>query len=314
MIKYGANPLQTTKDGKNALHLYALSIVENDDNIQEMIDFLVSLGLSLNSCDNDKNTPLHHVMSLEVEEYQYFVTEENINAQNKDGVTPLMICTRTKAYESIEYFVSTFGPDVNVSDFNGDNALTSICYEETTPLILRLFLNNGLDPNLTDSDGITPLHLAMMYAITRHDDNTRLVRRLLLRGAIPKKDKEGKTPFDYFKEQGPSYNRFILSLTNTWTIQTSNGSEKIRDRYAFIEGFCKAAKHVKATEVKITAIPWNVTITPDEVYINDVYGNPCFTKSGKVDIYYKSLCGFKYCLELLGYSKQQIEIQVSKYH
>ena len=58
---------------------------------------------------------------------------------------------------------------------------------------LKLLLNYGANPNLTDSAGRTPLHIAVA-----EKENQKLVSQLLERGADPRiKDRSGRTAFDY---------------------------------------------------------------------------------------------------------------------
>ncbi len=71
-------------------------------------------------------------------------------------------------------------------------------FNVTQPVIeVELFMNtllkNGADVSLPDSDGQTPLHIAVRF------NNLLLAKSLLVKGGdnLTIKDKDGKTPLDY---------------------------------------------------------------------------------------------------------------------
>lgn len=77
------------------------------------------------------------------------------------------------------------------NDMYGDTLLHRACYKDD-PERIRLLLDRGADPNVSNLVGTTPLHWVCRYPKTSHTD---LVRFLLERGAdVNVRDKNGRTP------------------------------------------------------------------------------------------------------------------------
>ena len=70
------------------------------------------------------------------------------------------------------------------------------------------FLTNGANPNISDSEGHTPLHIAAF------EGNTSIAERLLKNGAEIKTNNSGKTPIEIAEERGNSeFINFIKEVT-----------------------------------------------------------------------------------------------------
>ena len=84
------------------------------------------------------------------------------------------------------------GADPNLrADFLNETPLM-MAVRENHIEIVKILLEHGADPNLTNSDGVSSLHLAA------YDGTENLVTLLLESGAKPGiRDKDGKTPLDW---------------------------------------------------------------------------------------------------------------------
>jgi cytohesin len=84
------------------------------------------------------------------------------------------------------------GVDPNIQDENGETPLHYAAWEGRLKVV-KLLLEHGADPNVQDKDGETPLHLAAW------DGHLDVVELLLEHGANPniQENKYGKTPLHY---------------------------------------------------------------------------------------------------------------------
>ena len=84
--------------------------------------------------------------------------------------------------------------------------------------VVRLLLKRGVDPNIQDQYGDTPLHIA---AHGGHDD---VVKLLLEYGADPTvKDKDGRTPLDLARAEG---RHEVVSVIEKWLRQGGGSSQR----------------------------------------------------------------------------------------
>lgn len=92
------------------------------------------------------------------------------------------------------------GLDINLQDDNGWSPLHFYA-QESNDYAIRLALENGANPNLTDSYGNGPLWTATMNA----RGNNACVEQLLEAGAVAdEKNKHGRSPLDMAKTIGGS--------------------------------------------------------------------------------------------------------------
>ncbi|WP_264705529.1 ankyrin repeat domain-containing protein [Wolbachia endosymbiont (group A) of Gymnosoma rotundatum] len=115
---------------------------------------------------------------------------EDIDAQDKDGVTPLHWAVADNNEESVKLFV-TRGAKVDVQD---KDELTPLHYAATYGYveIAEYLIDNGAGVDAQDKDGVTPLH----YAAAKSAKES--VKLLIKRKAnVNAQDKDGHTPL-YF--------------------------------------------------------------------------------------------------------------------
>ena len=108
------------------------------------------------------------------------------------GYTPLMKAIMQGHVQRAHMWIEA-GVDVNVTTGNGRTALLEAT--SRTPLSLQVvewLLEAGTDPNISDKDGIVPLHYAARYGLEL------VVEKLLHSGAdVNRSDNRGKNSFDY---------------------------------------------------------------------------------------------------------------------
>ena len=118
----------------------------------------------------------------------------DVNAQNKNGWTPLRMAVNKGFLEIVKLLIKN-GADVNAKDEDGctplHEAIGEGCYD-----IAKLLIENGADVNAKVFDGWTPLHLAALW------DKIDIVKVLIENGVDPFiKNKDGKTALDLCKDK-----------------------------------------------------------------------------------------------------------------
>ena len=122
----------------------------------------------------------------------------DVNTSNNKGETALAMCGKFQVVASsviIECFVKLLeaGAEVRLLSANILSVwMSSLCYHQDNPRVMRTLLQAGADVNLKDSNGLTPL---MKAADEGHDNNLKV---LINSGAdVNAADKEGTTPLMY---------------------------------------------------------------------------------------------------------------------
>jgi|GEM_PF-2401740 len=118
----------------------------------------------------------------------------------ENGDTLLLI---VRSDEMAYYVMENFECDFTATDEYGASPLHYAAYYELSAEVLKLYIENGADVNLQDSDGITPLMNAVPV--------TENVRLLLDNGAdVSIEDYDGYTAYDYITEEDDSYLKVLL--------------------------------------------------------------------------------------------------------
>lgn len=135
----GANPAILNKEGRPAL----LSFVISRDGNRQMFENMLQAGSDINLTDAEGNTLLHlsetrRDIGLSIEDALTYGA--NINAQNHQGQTPLMLACR---HDKNADFITLLehGADVNIKDKSGKTALDyakeRFCYYNHTRLYMQ---------------------------------------------------------------------------------------------------------------------------------------------------------------------------------
>jgi ankyrin repeat protein len=214
--------------GTTALHIAAL-----DGNV-EVLHLLLDSGANPNVRDKHGDTPLLIAVTHSVTDAVKLLLEHGANPNSKDtdgnnilhlvtedgfgGVRPIL----HQGELNIARLLIENGADVNVRDNAGNALLHKMLGDCVEYDDFKFLLSKGADPDVQNSKGETPLHVASKYP------DWRPVKWLLESGADPNStDKEGETPIekqaeeDYFgyrlahlRKHGAKTTKFSTDIVN----------------------------------------------------------------------------------------------------
>ncbi len=148
----------TDEHGANALLLAAGSLKDFN-----LIDYFVSKGIALQSRDHDGNGIFNYVAKGGNKELLQKLKNKGISVDklNKKGENALFLATRgsRKGYNSLEYFkyLESLGLDVNITNKDGNTPLHNLAYGNKDLNTFQYFLDKGVNPNQVNEEGNTVL-------------------------------------------------------------------------------------------------------------------------------------------------------------
>jgi ankyrin repeat protein len=198
----------------------------------ESVKLFVDAGMDVNSKNVDQSSGLILAAQFGFPEIVGLLLDHDAdpNARNQHGTTAIFAavesrdlcffnmglatdtspeCNQTQFdfYEVVQKLLDA-DADPNIKDNGGASALFFAAHD---PEIAELLLNNGADPNLTNSQGQTVL---------MDSDNPEFVKVLLTHKADPMiKDTQGKTAFDYAKQY---HSNEVLELLKATLVSTKS--------------------------------------------------------------------------------------------
>lgn len=188
---------QLTKSGRNTVSLPYLSFLQKKRSESKKHDLS-------QTCNAHKCPILMRALEEEWTDFIKCVFENgdytwgDINYQNRDGYTPLILAIKIKNPESVKLLL-THGAKkgINLQDNDGCTALMWACMMENTLKTVEELLKYGANTNLQNNDGRT----ALMYAA--YKNNPALAKLLCKYGAdVDLKDNADKTAQTYADEAG----------------------------------------------------------------------------------------------------------------
>ena len=172
--------------GWSALHIAARH------SSPEIIEYLLSLGMTVNMTDKSGQTPLM-CACLEGGRLDNIKRLLELGAdiqqlEFNDGWSALHIAARDSSHKIIEYLLS-LGMTVNMTSKTGQTPLMCACYKGGRLDNIKRLLELGADIQQLDYDGWSALHFAATYS------NPEIIEYLLSLGmTVNMTDKSGQTP------------------------------------------------------------------------------------------------------------------------
>ena len=225
LLKYGANPNVTDKDGNTPL-IWMIRYADKKS-VQTLIDY----GANIDIADNNKRTALHWAASSDISDIIKILLNKkcNIDAQDIDKNTPLILAVKNGNSEIVEILLSK-NADTSKSDNKNLTALAwGINHPQIGPMLLKRGVNradiankewgpaasaaymgniealevlfeNGISPNKIYSPSKYTVYPALYFAIDRkkYDAAEKIIKYIEKDFKINKNEKGILTNFILF--------------------------------------------------------------------------------------------------------------------
>ncbi|KAJ3492838.1 hypothetical protein NLG97_g5115 [Lecanicillium saksenae] len=157
IIEAGADPLAKNHKGQSALH------VADSINAKDVVKSPYFQSLNLNEADIDGLTPLHYFVECNENFYADLLKRGgNPFIRSSTGMLPLHFAAQAGDPGLVDFLLAQYGSvDGLLKDINSlGGGLSPLHYACRIGLAttVSVLLRRGADPNLVDSDGLTPLH------------------------------------------------------------------------------------------------------------------------------------------------------------
>jgi len=189
LCEFGADVNITNNEGDTALCLALKNVIKPSKRIK-----IVKILLQFHA-DPNKSKPGKAPLLIELSHY-YAESEiikalidagANVNAQNKDGYTPLIYSVQEGKESAIMQMLLNAGANLNIQNNYGETALFEAveCHNLNK---VKILLNAGANPNISTFKNITPLDSAKEYqpwwtSEVWQNSESEIVKMLLTAGA-----------------------------------------------------------------------------------------------------------------------------------
>ena len=146
--------------GDTALHIAARI---NSKYCNMLSNLLVLKNIDLNAQNREGDTPLHIAVKHEVTEAVVQLLSHwkcNPNTRNKEGCTPVHIAAGMNNIAALSRLLAHDRCDPNAQNREGDTPLHMAVRDELNEAVVQLLSCRKCNPNAQNRDGYTPLHIA----------------------------------------------------------------------------------------------------------------------------------------------------------
>lgn len=218
--KLGIAPNVVTNKGVNALH----SIAYRSKDV-ETVDYFIDKGVDVNQQNEEGNTPfLLASYSNDLSIISHISKHVNdYKIKNKDGKSALTFAVQRNSVEVVEFLINK-GTDVSVLDAKGNNLGYYLVnyYSSETPEVfeqkLSLLQEKGLDITKAQGNGNTLYHVAL------EKNNLDLLKRIHSLGIdVNVKNDEGITPLQKaaMKAKNEEILKYLISIGADKNVKTA---------------------------------------------------------------------------------------------
>ncbi|XP_034946542.1 ankyrin-1-like [Chelonus insularis] len=192
LLEKGANPNIMDIDGETPLHV---ACIFSSNTTKDMIQLLLEHGANIETVDIKGWTPLHTACEMGNSETVkcLLANNANLHATNDDGQTPLHIACKYSNDTTVEkiQLLLKYNGNIESVDKKGWTPLIVAC-EYKSCMAVEYLVKNYADPNATNDQGQTPLHIVSKIP---HIKNRHLIKLLIEYGAkVDAVDNNGMTP------------------------------------------------------------------------------------------------------------------------
>ncbi|XP_063924499.1 putative ankyrin repeat protein RF_0381 [Zophobas morio] len=145
-------------------NLLEIAVKGTDDSVASPREGNIAVGNIIleNGFDLTKDgydTPLGDILDVACDEENYKI-DLDVNLKNDEGLTALQIAAQFRVFGVVEILMKR-GAEADIVDPRGNNPLhfASMLWIDNRTII-KLFIDKGVDVNVQNENGLTPLHLA----------------------------------------------------------------------------------------------------------------------------------------------------------
>ena len=200
--------------------------------IKDNVRLLLELGADPNVSDCWGNRPLHGAAQIGSKEVAQILINggANVNA----ATTVLLDAVKSGHYEVAELLIES---GFNVNGVTGNISPLHVAVEGYCKDSVKFLIENGADPNVADSDGLTPLQWIAKDGQNENEDLPTEMARLLIEGGAELNiaNEDGATPLHLVVETG-NLKLTKLLIDNGAELNVTDGNERTPLHFAVEAG------------------------------------------------------------------------------